>query len=138
MENNSPSGKSTSLTYNITESVEANSTLAVNVGTEFISTNEDKIRIVLTEHIQNVENRKNWHTPLGIFVSLIGIPFTTEFKAIGPVSAEQAQAICIFIIFLIFIWLVISVISFFKSRKSSIDTIINKIKRPTERNQQER
>jgi hypothetical protein len=96
-----------------------------NVSQDLIVTTEDKVSLCLKEHLEYVEKKRAWVTPLGIFLTIIATLVTTTFKDVG-LSADTWQAIFIIIGVLSFGWFISAA---YKSRKArTIEDIIKKLK----------
>jgi hypothetical protein len=80
----------------LTEEIISNYGVSVNVRQEFIVTTEDKLRLCLHAHLENVEKRKDWWTPAGLFFAILTTLVTTStFKNIG-LKATEWRALFIF------------------------------------------
>jgi hypothetical protein len=51
-----------------------------NLAQDALVTTEDKIRIVLMKCMANIESRKAWVTPAGIFITILAAYLSTTFK----------------------------------------------------------
>ena len=99
---------------------------SLNVEPEYILITEDKLYIHLNKTVRNLERRRSWTTPLGIFISLLLAVLTANFKnAIFAGSIWKA----IFIIGVVVSggWLGMVLIK--RGRAETIDQIIERIKR---------
>jgi len=74
-----------------------------------------------------IENKKEWHTPLGIFVTIILACVTTTFKNTLGLSADIWNALFIFFAVAPLGWLIKSATIAYKSPK--IEDIIEKLKK---------
>lgn len=97
-----------------------------NTDQELIQITDDKLRLILKDHLSRVEKGKEWLAPSGIMVSVIGVFVSAEFKDAFGLKAATWQAI--FIIFALFstCWLIKCLISLAKS--PSLEDVVNSIK----------
>jgi hypothetical protein len=51
-----------------------------NLDQEIIQVTEDKLRLVLNEHVTQAEQRKAWIAPLSLLVAIVTIFATSNFK----------------------------------------------------------
>jgi hypothetical protein len=58
-----------------------------NLDQEIIQVTEDKLRLVLNEHISRAEKRLSWIAPLGVALALATTLLTSTFKDVGLKSA---------------------------------------------------
>ncbi|MCK4814175.1 hypothetical protein KA005_00270 [bacterium] len=115
---------------NMNNDVNAKVTYHNNVDQSLITITEDKVEIILRDHLKQVESKESWKTPLGIFASLLVIPITTEqFKNAFSISAQSWRVLVYAGIIVSFVWLVRCVFNFYKNRKISIDCIIRAMKK---------
>lgn len=56
------------------------SDIHVNVSQEYIIITEDKTRIILIQHLNRLEKKHAWHTPVGIFIPIVATFITATFK----------------------------------------------------------
>lgn len=97
-----------------------------NVSQEVVITTEDKIRLCLSEHLKNMEKKKNWLIPLSFFIPIITTLITANFENIG-LDATTWRAIFIIAGLISFIWLLISAIEAMRSEK--LEDIVEQLKR---------
>jgi|SRR5690554_1971714 len=97
-----------------------------NVDQRIIQITEDKIKLILKGHLENLENKKAWIAPLGILVTLLAVFCTTDFKK-AFFSADTWQAFFVMATILTVAWLVRAF--YCLSRAESLDDIVEKIKR---------
>ncbi len=102
-----------------------------NTDQEAITITADKTRIILDEYLEKIESKKSWQLPLSFLLPLILTAVTTEtYKSFSFFSAQLWPAIIIVAIFVTTYYLVKAIINSWRSRKLSIDDIINKMKNP--------
>lgn len=98
------------------------SLLDVNV----IKIAEDKLENILTKHIDNLKKPRDIVGAFGLFVSLLGIIFTAEFKNFG-LPADTWKGIFI-VFFIISIGYLVYVIHNLRNNNDSIESIMDDIK----------
>ncbi len=86
----------------------------------------DKLSLILHRHASSIEERKGWVAPLGIFLTLLVVLLTTNFKNVIW-SSDTWAALFIFSAGLSFIWLIRSLWRSYKSER--IEDLVEKIKR---------
>jgi hypothetical protein len=64
-----------------------------NTSQELIEVTVDKLRLVLVQQKDRIEQKKTWHTPLGITLTILLIFPTTQFKDAFTISASTWQAV---------------------------------------------
>jgi hypothetical protein len=82
----------------------------VNVAQELILTTEDKVRLYLNEHVRLIEQRKAWHTPAGIVLTLVlsfvGTSFhDSRISESWVISKDTWQAFFMFLTLASVVWL---------------------------------
>ena len=82
-----------------------NTTLHLNLSQDAIVITEDKVRLILIEHLGRMEARKDWLAPGGVLLTLILTFVTTSFKDF-VFKAAVWQAIFVVAGFLVVAWLV--------------------------------
>ncbi|WP_445679365.1 hypothetical protein [Radicibacter daui] len=96
-----------------------------NLSQEVIQITEDKLLLILTNHIRDVEARSAWILPLGFLISIVVTFVTADFKKfIFEPSVWQA----VFFVFgvICFVWLVRSL--WRRSSAPSLENLMEKIK----------
>jgi len=96
-----------------------------NIEQRLIQITEDKLKLILNEHVQNIEKKGQWVAPLGILITLIIVFATTEFKA-AYLTADTWKAIFIITTLLTVVWLIRSLYLLYQSE--SVSCLIGKIK----------
>lgn len=100
-----------------------------NVKSDLIEITEDKLENILLKHLKKVTTTKNWITPLSIFITVLIVLLTAEFKEFLDLEKEVWKAIFIIILICSFIYLIITIIrAIIHSNKSSITYLIEEIK----------
>ena len=97
-----------------------------NTDQELIQITDDKLRLILSEHLSAMERTKDWIAPLGVLLSVIGVFVSAEFKDALLLKAAVWQAIFILIGISSTIWLVKCLID--RYRCPSMEDVIVTIK----------
>lgn len=96
-----------------------------NLDQEIIQITEDRLRLVLKDHLELVEEKKAWHAPLGVLIAIVAAFVTADFRE-AYFKAETWQAVFLITGILSLIWLIKTI---YRSATSpSIDDIVSKIK----------
>jgi len=96
-----------------------------NLDQNVIQVTEDKLLLVLNEHLDNVERKNEWIAPLGILIAIITTFSTSNFKEAG-FSAPTWEAIFFICGLLSAGWLVRAIYIAYCS--PSIEQVVEKIK----------
>lgn len=80
-------------------------TVHSNVDQQLIQITEDKLRLILNDHVKCMERKSEWVAPLGILLTIIVTFSTTDFKDIY-FSADTWKAIFIMSGMLTCVWLI--------------------------------
>jgi len=102
------------------------SQVVYNVSQEYITVTADKIRICMHGHLETLEKRRAWTTPLGILLTVVLTFATTTFKE-AFLPAETWQAIFVMSGIIAGVWLLITLIKLPKSE--NVEDIIRALKR---------
>lgn len=97
-----------------------------NVSQEIVKITVDKLRLVLTEHLKCLEERKSWMTPLGIFITLLLVLTTTDFKDSLSIKSATWEAFFLMAVALTLIWLIRTIIRAIRTK--TIDDVIELLK----------
>ncbi len=97
-----------------------------NLTQEIIQITVDKLKLVLTEHLKNLENKNNWVTPLSILLTLLLVFATTNFKEALTIKSYTWEAFFLMASLLTFLWLCYAIYKAFKSK--SIKDIVECLK----------
>jgi hypothetical protein len=97
-----------------------------NTSQEIINTTSDRLRINLTNHLSRLEINKAWQTPFGLFVTIILVFCTADFKAAFGLSKDTWNAIFVIGAAASFVWLVVCVLKVNKS--VTVDDVIEAIR----------
>lgn len=108
-----------------------------NLDQNIIRITEDKLKLILKDYQSDIEDKKAWQNPLGIFITLILTLLTTQnFKNLFHIQASVWQAAFYIATFLVCIWLISTSYNSFLKRKISIQTIIDEAKQTPKDNNQ--
>jgi len=77
-----------------------------NVEQEVIEITSDKLKIILSCHVDSLASRKEWHTPLSMLLTIIVVLCTTTFKPFAGFSADTWSAVFIISAGLNTLWLI--------------------------------
>ncbi len=136
--NNDHSSQNNEATISINNEINAKVKHYKNVDQNFITITEDKMNLILIKHLNEIEDKKLWIAPLGIFITLLLIPLTTEkFKDAFSISASVWQAACYIAMVIFFIWFIILGLKSWAARKTTIESVINKLKQNSKNNEEE-
>jgi len=103
------------------------SALHLNLGQEYIITTEDKVRLCMTNHANGLATRNAWIGPVSLFVTILLVLITADFKDALQIPEATWQAIFILAAVGTGIWSLVSVFSAFRSH-TSIDHLVSQIK----------
>lgn len=92
---------------------------------KLIYTNEDELSNCLAKHLNRVEGRRSWFTPLGILITIVVVFATSTFRFALGLSSDTWRVIFITIGGVTCIWLIWSIIRACKSK--GIENIIKDI-----------
>jgi hypothetical protein len=99
--------------------------LYINLEQKIIVTNEDKVRLCLSEHLKKMQKKGGWIAPLGILIPIVLALIASNFKDFG-LNATVWQAIFVIAGIAAFVWLVYSLV---RARVSaSVEDVINSLK----------
>lgn len=96
-----------------------------NLEQVLIRVTEDKIRLVLNEHLKNVERKNEWVTPLSLAIAIVTTFVTAEFKD-AYLSADTWRAIFIIVGIGSLLWLIRAI--WLASRAPTVNDIVAQIK----------
>jgi hypothetical protein len=98
-----------------------------NLDQEIIQITEDRLRLLINEHLEKSGKRWEWKTPLCLFLSVIMAMTTASFKDSLALKAPVWEAIFIIVAALSLAWLLKSIIESVKI--GTVDQLIDVIKR---------
>lgn len=97
-----------------------------NTELTLIQITEDKLRLVLLEHLSKVETKQRWHFPLGVLLALVPMFLTSDFKDFATVEKASWKAFFMIAFVASFVWLLNSLRRAFVS--TSLDGLVQQIK----------
>lgn len=100
-------------------------TIHGNLTQNLIQITEDKLNLILHQHISQIETKNSWQTPLTLLIALITTLSTTKFTDAG-LEAATWKAIFVIATVASVVWLLISFQKLVKA--VSISDLIDKIK----------
>lgn len=109
----------------VTETVEVTS-IHNNVAQEVIRITVDRLRLVLSQHLNHLEKRQQWIAPLGTLLALLLAFATTTFREFFFPAATW-EAFFLIATLACIIWLICTVYSAWKA--GSIEDIVELLKR---------
>jgi hypothetical protein len=101
-----------------------------NTSQEIIRTTADKLKLVLIEHLNKVENAKSWQTPFSIIVTIVLVFCSADFRVAFGLPADTWRALFIFSLVGCVAWLIYSLVRY--GRSPTLASIIAKIKNSDE------
>jgi hypothetical protein len=100
----------------------------LNLEQDVILTTEDKMRLVLSEHLVKIERKKGWIAPLGIVVTIAVVFSSATFRDF-IISKDAWTAVFVLGGVGALAWLVVAVIRALCTPAESVDNVIMRIKR---------
>jgi hypothetical protein len=97
-----------------------------NTSTQIITITTDKLKIILIEHLHRVDKSKAWHAPLSLFLAIILVFCSANFKDALGISASAWCAIFVLSGLASFVWLVVTL--FQVKSGITVEDVINIIK----------
>ena len=105
------------------------SQVRTNTQSELIEITEDKLENILLKHLNKLNKVKGWLTPISLFITILIVLLTADFKPFLGLEKEVWNAIFIISALIALIWSITSIISAIKcSRSSTISFLIKEIK----------
>lgn len=101
---------------------------AIHTNTELtlIQITEDKLRLVLMEHLSKLESKRRWHVPLGVLLALVPVFLTSDFKDVWSIEKTTWKAFFMFTSLGATVWLLYTVRWAFGS--VTLDELVQRIK----------
>ena len=96
-----------------------------NLDQEIIQITEDRLRLVMKDHLEIIEEKKAWHAPLGVLLAIVAAFVTADFRD-AYFKAATWQAVFLITGVLSLIWLIKTILR--AANSPSIDDIVSKIK----------
>lgn len=121
-------------TIDLGNDINARITRHNNVDQNLITITEDKTDLILRDYLRKIEEKKSWTTPLGMFLSLILIPISTEkYKDAFSIPSLAWKTIIYLAIIATLVWCLHSFYKCYKNRTISIKNIIQAMKKAEQR-----
>lgn len=98
-----------------------------NTSQEIIHITVDRLKLVLVEHKNGFERRKEWHTPLGLFLTIVLVFITSTFKDALGFKADTWCAFFLVGLLLSLMWLGRAI--YIACTCPSLEDIISKMKK---------
>lgn len=109
---------------------ESSSQIHTNISQNIVLTTEDKLEICLRKHQDTLKAKSDWKTPLGIFITLVTVLITAEFKTVFGLNSDIWKASCFIACALTAGWSLKTLIKAFTLKgEGTIEKIINEIKK---------
>ena len=99
-----------------------------NTAQEVVEITTDRLRLVLVEHKQGFERKKEWQTPLGIIVTITLVLVTTDFRKTWGLESSFWQALFVMLLIASGYWFLKA--GYIGLTSPSISDVIEKIKKP--------
>ena len=100
-----------------------------NTSSDLIEITEDKLENILLKHLNKMNKVKGWQVPVTLFVTIVLVLLTSEFKTKFGITADVWQAVFILAAIISFIWSCrASYNSIVCSKSSTINYLIDEIK----------
>ena len=98
-----------------------------NTSQEIIRITVDRLKLVLVEHKNGFERRKEWHTPLGLILTIGLVFLTSDFQDAFRVDAATWRALFLGGLILSGLWLIRA--AYISWNCPSMDDILEKMKK---------
>ena len=98
-----------------------------NTSQEVIRITVDRLKLVLVEHKNGFERRKEWHTPLGLVLTVVLVFITSTFKDSLGFKADTWSAFFLIVLIIAFTWLLRA--AYIAYNCPGIDDIVEKMKK---------
>lgn len=100
-----------------------------NTKSDLIEITEDKLENILLKHLNKLNKVKAWLTPLSLFITILIVLLSAEFKLFLGIEKEVWKALFLILVVLTLVWTIISGYEAVKCSKSAtILFLINEIK----------
>lgn len=96
-----------------------------NLDQEIIQVTEDKLRLVLNEHVAQIEDKKAWIAPLGVLLAVATAFSTSTFKDV-LLKAATWEAIFLLTGIASFVWLLRTI--YLALNAPTVEDVVEKIK----------
>lgn len=100
-----------------------------NTKSDLIEITEDKLENILLKHLHKKQKAQSWLTPLTLFMTVLIVLLTSDFKDFIGIKKEVWNALFLLTLFVSFIWLIAGVVRAVKHTKSAtLEYLISQIK----------
>ena len=100
-----------------------------NTKSDFIEITDDKLENILIKFLRDFKNASGWLTSLSVFLTILIVNLTADFREFLSISKEIWCALFIVALFFSFFWCCYKAIIAFKKRnKIKIENLIRLIK----------
>lgn len=100
-----------------------------NTKSDLIEITEDKLENILLKHLHKIQKGQSWLTPLTLFLTVLIVLLTSEFKDFIGIKKEVWNAVFLLTSLISFVWLIVTIVKAIKHTKtSSLENLINQIK----------
>ncbi len=100
-----------------------------NTKSDLIEITEDKLENILLKHLSKLNKIRGWLTPLSLFITILIVLLTADFKIFIGLGKEIWKAIFVISLLATFIWtLVAGIQAIMCSKDSTISFLIGQIK----------
>lgn len=90
-----------------------------NINVDIIAISEEKLRLNIINYENSIKSRQNWHTPLGIFVTIVIAFCTTDFKPISDnITTDHVKQFFTALFGANFLWLIYAIYKCITTDKS--------------------
>jgi len=97
-----------------------------NTSQELINITDDKLKLILKEHLEDVESEKAWQMPFGLGITIIIVFCTADFKSAFSMPADTWRAVFLILGVGCLVWLVFSIVK--RKLSKSLDDLMDIIK----------
>jgi hypothetical protein len=98
----------------------------VNVDQEIIQITEDKLRLILKDHLDSVTQSGGWVAPFSVLVSIVTTFCTAKFETFVSLGPEFWRSMFVLVGIASVVWLIAALRN--SSKALSLDEFINKVK----------
>jgi hypothetical protein len=98
-----------------------------NSTAEIITITVDRLQLILVNHEDGIAQRNSWHTPLGMLLGMIVVIFFSDFRPVGPFSADMLTGFFYFVTLALFVWTILEVRR--AKGRVTVEKLVEKIKR---------
>lgn len=104
-----------------------------NTKSDLIEITEDKLENILLKHLHKSQTINNWVTPMTLFLTILIVLLTSNFKDFIGIQKEEWKALFLITLIVSFIWFCITVFKALSCAKTTtIKYLIDQIKNSQE------